>query len=66
MAAEYIDEVAGQLGAMASALRERSVDDMLSTVAGVARSQPALFFAGAMAAGFALSRFAKSSANRGT
>lgn len=66
MAAEYIEDVAGQLGAMASALRERSVDDMLGSVADFARKQPGLFFAGAVAAGFALSRFAKSSANRGS
>jgi hypothetical protein len=66
LAAEYIDDVAGRLGTMASALRERSVDDMLANVADFARKQPALFFAGAIATGFALSRFAKSSANRGT
>jgi hypothetical protein len=66
LAAEYIDDVAGRLGAMASALRERSVDDMLANVADFARKRPALFFAGAVATGFALSRFAKSSANRGT
>lgn len=65
MAAEYIEDVAGQLGAMASALRERSVDDMLGNVTDFARRQPGVFFAGAVAAGFALSRFAKSSANRG-
>jgi DNA anti-recombination protein RmuC len=65
MAAEYIEDVAGRLGEMASALRERSIDDMLGNVADFARKQPAVFFTGAMAAGFALSRFAKSSANRG-
>jgi hypothetical protein len=65
-AAEYIDDVAGKLGAMASALRERSVDDMVGNVAEFARRQPALFFAGALAVGFALSRFAKSSADRGS
>lgn len=65
MAALYVEDVAAQLGAMASALRERSIDDMLGNVADFARKQPALFFAGAVATGFALSRFAKSSANRG-
>lgn len=65
MAAEYIDEVAGRLGSVASALRERSIDDMLGNVADFARRQPGVFFAGAIAAGFAFSRFAKSSANRG-
>jgi HPt (histidine-containing phosphotransfer) domain-containing protein len=66
LAAGYIEDVAKQLGTMASALRERNVDDMLSDVAGFARKQPGLFFAGAVATGFALSRFAKSSANRGS
>jgi flagellar hook-associated protein FlgK len=65
-AAKYIDEVAGQVSAMASALRERSVDDIFGNVAGYARRRPVLFFAGALAAGFALSRFAKSSADRGS
>ncbi len=65
MAAEYIEEVAGRLGSAASALRERSVDDMLGEVADFARRQPGLFFAGAIAAGFAFSRFAKSSTSRG-
>jgi hypothetical protein len=66
LAAGYIEDVAKQLDTVASALRERSVDDMLGNVADFARKQPALFFGGAMAAGFALSRFAKSSANRGS
>jgi hypothetical protein len=66
LAAEYIDDVAKQLGSVASSLRQQSVDDTLGNVADFARKQPALFFAGAVAAGFALSRFAKSSANRGS
>jgi len=63
-AAEYVDDVAARLDDLASALRERSVDDMLGNVSDFARRQPAVFFAGAIAAGFALSRFAKSSAKR--
>ncbi len=66
MAAQYIEDVAGQLGAMATALRERSIDEVLGNVSDMARRQPGLFFAGAVATGFALSRFAKSSANRGS
>jgi hypothetical protein len=65
-AAEYVEKVAGQLSAAASALRERSVDEVLGTLDEFARRQPAMFFAGAVATGFALSRFAKSSANRGS
>jgi len=64
LAAEYVDDVAARLDDLASTLRERSVDDMLSNVSDFARRQPAVFFAGAVAAGFALSRFAKSSSNR--
>jgi len=64
LAAEYVDDVAARLDDLASALRERSVDDMLGNVSDFARRQPAVFFAGAIAAGFALSRFAKSSAKR--
>lgn len=66
LAARYVEDVAKQLDTMASALRERNVDDMLGNVADFARKQPAVFFAGDIAAGFALSRFAKSSANRGS
>ena len=66
MAAQYIEDVAGQLGTMASALRERSIDEVLGNVSDLARRQPGLFFAGAVATGFALSRFAKSSASRGS
>jgi hypothetical protein len=65
-AAEYIEEVAGRFDTMASTLRQRSVDDILDSATAFARKQPILFFAGAVATGFALSRFAKSSANRGS
>ncbi len=64
LAAEYVDDLAGQLGSVASALRQRNIDDMVGNVADFARKQPTAFFAGAVAAGFALSRFAKSSAKR--
>ncbi len=63
-AAEYVTDVAGRLGSVASALRERRVDDMIANTAEFARQRPTVFFAGAVAAGFALARFAKSSASR--
>ena len=44
-----------------SALKERSLDDLMGTFGQFARSQPAAFFATAALAGFALSRFLKSS-----
>jgi hypothetical protein len=64
LAAEFVEDVAARLDALASTLTEHSVDEMLGNVAGFARRQPAVFFAGAIAAGLALSRFAKSSGNR--
>jgi hypothetical protein len=45
-------------------LRNQNVEELLRSATDVARSQPALFFAGAMVAGFALSRFLKSSSSR--
>jgi hypothetical protein len=50
-------------------LRERSLDDLMQSFGRFARTQPATFFGGAVVAGFALSRFLKSSADapsRGT
>jgi hypothetical protein len=46
----------------ASSLRERSIDDLVRSLNNFARNQPAAFFGGAVLAGFALSRFLKSSA----
>lgn len=63
LAAEYVEDVAERLDAVASTLRERSVDEMVGKVRDFARKQPAMFFAGAVATGFALSRFLKSSAS---
>ncbi len=63
-AAGYIHSVADRLERASSALRERSVEDLVSTFGSFARRQPAAAFAGSMLAGFALSRFLKSSAPR--
>jgi hypothetical protein len=63
-AAEYVHQVAGRLEGVAGAIRERNVDDLLVSVADFARQQPALFFVGSIATGFALSRFIKSSSSR--
>lgn len=61
-AAGYIHEAAGSIERASSAIRERSIDDIVRTVSNFAREQPAAFFGGAVLAGFALSRFLKSSA----
>ena len=61
-AAGYIHSVADRLESASAALRERSVEDLVSSFSGFARRQPAAAFAGSVLAGFALSRFLKSSA----
>jgi predicted Zn-dependent protease len=63
-AAGYIHSVADRLESASSALRERSVEDLASSFNNFARRQPAAAFAGSVLAGFALSRFLKSSALR--
>jgi len=63
-AAGYIHSVADGLESASSALRERSVEDLVSTFNNFAHRQPAAAFAGSVLAGFALSRFLKSSAPR--
>jgi hypothetical protein len=68
-AAGYIHSVADRLESASSALRERSLEDLVSSLNRFTRRQPAAAFAGSVLAGFALSRFLKSSAaqpeNRG-
>jgi hypothetical protein len=60
-AATYIHSAADKLEEASSALKERSLEDLMGTFGQFARSQPAAFFATAALAGFALSRFLKSS-----
>jgi F0F1-type ATP synthase membrane subunit b/b' len=62
-AAEYIHGAASSLERASEALKERSVDDMLGELGRFARQQPGAVFGAAMLAGFALSRFLKSSAD---
>src|SRR5215831_5695714 len=64
-AAGYVHSAADNLQHAASALRERSIEDMMADFSGFARRQPAAAFASAVLAGFALSRFLKSSSPRG-
>jgi hypothetical protein len=62
-AAGFIHDAATRLEGAAASLRERSVDDLMRSLNDFARTQPAVFFGGAVLAGFALSRFLKSSAS---
>lgn len=63
-AAGFIRSAADALDRASSNLRDRSVEDLLSTFSSFARRQPGAAFAGSVLAGFALSRFLKSSAPR--
>lgn len=60
-AAGYVHDAAARLEGAASALRERSIEDLVTGFGAVARSQPLAVFGGAVLAGFAISRFLKSS-----
>ncbi len=59
--ASYVHGAAAQLEGAARTLRHRSVDDLMDGVGNFARTQPVVFFGGAVLAGFALARFLKSS-----
>ena len=60
-ASGYIHSAADRLQSISKTLRERSVEDMVAGLGNFARRQPVAAFAGALLAGFALSRFLKSS-----
>jgi hypothetical protein len=60
-AARLVHSAADNIQSASSRLRERSVDDLVQVYHAFARRQPAAAFAGAVLAGFALSRFLKSS-----
>jgi uncharacterized phage infection (PIP) family protein YhgE len=64
--ASYVRDAAGKLEDAAKTLRTRNIDDLMGEVGRFARAQPALFFGGAMLAGFALTRFLKSTAPNGS
>jgi len=60
--ARFVRDAAGQIESFSGNLENKSVGDLVQQVTSLARSNPTLFIAGALAAGFALSRFIKSSA----
>ncbi|HEV2956739.1 MAG TPA: hypothetical protein VGX95_11530 [Xanthobacteraceae bacterium] len=59
--AGYIHQAADTMERASAALKERSVDELIGSLEQFARNQPAAFFGAAVLAGFALSRFIKSS-----
>jgi hypothetical protein len=60
--ARSVHTAAEKVEGLSQNLRNQSVDDLLKAATDLARSQPMLFIGGAVAAGFAMARFLKSSA----
>jgi len=61
--AQSVRDAAKKVEGLSENISSRNVDDLMKAATELARSQPMLFIGGAVAAGFALSRFLKSSAN---
>jgi hypothetical protein len=62
-AAKPLHDAAAALERAATALKERSVVDLMDGVGKLARTQPVAFFGGTALAGFVLARFLKSSSD---
>jgi hypothetical protein len=60
-AADLVHAAASRLEQGAQALRDRNVRDLMGTFNEMGRKEPLALFGGAMVAGFAISRFLKSS-----
>ncbi|WP_052402013.1 hypothetical protein [Muricoccus aerilatus] len=60
--ARHVRAAAESVEGVSAALRDRSVGELVNEVGDFARRQPGAFFGAALVAGFAISRFAKSSA----
>jgi hypothetical protein len=61
--ARHVRTAADSIENVANSLRERSVGDLMQDATTFARQQPGAFFGAAVLAGFAIARFAKSSAS---
>src|SRR5438067_4535348 len=61
--ARSVRDAAAKVEGLSNNLSNHSVDELVRAATDLARSQPMLFIGGAVAAGFALSRFLKSSAS---
>jgi hypothetical protein len=61
--AKHARHAARSIEGLSHNIRDRSATELIHSVTDAARSQPVLFFVGAIAAGFTLSRFLKSSAS---
>jgi len=63
-AAELVHGAASRLEQGAGALRERSIGELVNGLTDFGRKDPLAFFGSAMVAGFAISRFLKSSTDQ--
>ena len=63
LVAGYVRDAAASIDKVAGGLRDRTIGDLLDMVTKFGRQQPVAFFAAAIVAGFALSRFVKSGMN---
>lgn len=64
--AGYIRKAADRVDQLSSAVRDRPIEDLFHELDGFAHRQPLTLFGGSLLAGFALSRFLKSSAPTNT
>ncbi|MFK0310095.1 hypothetical protein ACIQUF_02530 [Pseudomonas sp. NPDC090233] len=62
----YLTQAASCIGEFAEQVRHESAESLLQRGAQLARDNPALFLAGSVAVGFAVSRFMRASATHGT
>ena len=62
IAARYARDAAQRIEGLSSNISGRKVSELIESAASLAKSRPGLFFTGVVVAGFALSRFVKSSA----
>lgn len=60
--ARYVRNAADSLQSLSGNIEGRDINELIRNASDFAKSRPTLFFAGAVAAGFAMSRFLKSSA----
>jgi hypothetical protein len=63
LVAGYVRDAAASIDKVAGGLRDHTIGDLVDIVTRFGRQQPVAFFAGAIVAGFALSRFVKSGMN---
>jgi hypothetical protein len=64
--ARTLDDVASQVDSFADTIRGRSLSELVSGAAELAKRNPTLFLAGTIAAGFVASRFIRSTASGNT